>query len=54
MMFFRRRDIADVEQILRIQGTAVDRGWVENQLKQMYGQQDPRVSQWRELVAEVG
>ena len=53
MMFFRRRDVADVEQILRVQGNRLDRDWVENQVKQMYGQRDPRVSQWRDLAAEI-
>jgi hypothetical protein len=53
MMFFRRKDLADVEAILRSQGPALDRDWVEQQLLAMYGQRDPRISQWRELVAET-
>jgi hypothetical protein len=53
MMFFRRKDIADVEQILRTQGAAFDRSWVRSQLADMYGLRDPRLSQWDELVREV-
>ena len=53
MMFFRRRDIADVEQILRVQGDALDCGWVDRQIEDMYGRRDPRLAQWRELVAET-
>lgn len=53
MMFFRRKDLADVEAIMRTQGPALDRAWVDTQLLEMYGQRDPRVSQWRELVAEI-
>jgi hypothetical protein len=53
MMFFRRKDLADVEAILRSQGPALDHDWVEQQLLAMYGQRDPRISQWRELVAET-
>ena len=52
MMFFRRKDLADVEAILRTQGAALDRAWVEAALLDLYGQRDPRISQWRELVAE--
>lgn len=53
MMFFRRKDLADVESILRTQGPSLDQAWVEKSLVDMYGQRDPRISQWRELVAET-
>ena len=54
MMFFRRKDIADVEQVVRVQGTALDRDWIRQQLMEIYGRRDPRVSQWDELIEEVG
>ena len=53
MMFFRRKDVADVEQILRVQGDKLERDWVSQQLTAMYGQRDPRVAQWDELVREL-
>jgi len=53
MMFFRRKDLADVEQILRTQGAGFDRLWVRGQLAAMYGSQDPRLLQWDELVREI-
>jgi predicted nucleotidyltransferase len=53
MMFFRRKDLADLESILLTQGAALDRSWIEQQLIAMYGQRDPRIGQWRELVAEL-
>ena len=53
MMFFRRKDVADVEQILRIQGSAIDRQWVLQQLISLYGRHDPRISQWQTLGDEV-
>ena len=53
MMFFRRKDLADVEQILRTQGAQFDRHWVREQLAAMYGGRDPRLSQWDNLVREV-
>lgn len=53
MMFFRRKDLADVEQLLRSQGGALDASWVDHHIEQMYGRRDPRVSTWREIVQEV-
>src|SRR5262249_28630974 len=52
MMFFRRKDIADLEQLLRLQGSALDGDWVLARLVEIYGERDLRVSQWKELAAE--
>lgn len=54
LMFFRRKDIADIEQILRTQREALDWAWIDGQLEQLFGRHDPRVSQWKELRKEVG
>jgi hypothetical protein len=54
MMFFRRKDLADVEQLIRIQGNQLDRNWVRAQLVEIFGARDPRIPAWDELVAEVG
>ncbi len=54
MMFFRRKDIADVEQILLTQGKSLDAPWIEGHLEQLFGRHDPRVSQWNELRKEAG
>lgn len=53
MMFFRRKDIADVEQILRSQGVGFNRDWVRQQLAEMYGARDPRLAEWDNLVTEI-
>lgn len=53
MMFFRRKDIADIEQMLRTQGAGFDRCWVRRQLAAMYGERDPRLANWDELVREI-
>jgi hypothetical protein len=53
LMFFRRKDLADLEQILRVQGNQLDHSWVGRQIIQIYGERDPRVSQWQELVNEL-
>ncbi len=53
MMFFRRKDLADVEQILRAQGTQLDRAWVRERLAGMYGARDPRLAAWDDLAREI-
>jgi hypothetical protein len=53
MMFFRRKDLADVEQILQVQGVHFDRLWVREQLIGMYGARDPRLSAWDDLVRDA-
>lgn len=53
MMFFRRKDLADVEQVLRLQGRELDRDWIRARMVEIYGARDPRVSQWDELCREV-
>ena len=53
LMFFRRKDLADVEQILATQGPVFDRPWVREQLVAMYGLRDPRLAAWDELVQTV-
>jgi hypothetical protein len=52
MMFFRRKDLADVESILQSQRGNLDRAWIEARLIEMFGERNPRVSQWRELAGE--
>ena len=54
MMFFRRKDIADIEQILQTQRESLDCTWIEEQLQQLFGRHDPRISQWNELRKDVG
>jgi len=53
MMFFRRKVLADVEQILRAQGPGFDRAWVRERLAEMYGLRDPRLAAWDTLVQET-
>jgi hypothetical protein len=50
MMFFRLKDFADVEEILRVQGDRLDKNWVGQRILAIYGPRDPRVARWDELV----
>lgn len=53
MMFFRRKDLADVEAVLRDQGDALDRAFVRSKLVALVGSDDPRVTTWDEIVSDV-
>jgi hypothetical protein len=53
MMFFRQKDLVDIQSILRSQGTSLDRAWIDKSLLDLYGSRDPRISRWRELAADV-
>lgn len=53
MMFFRRKDLADIEQIMRAQGKQLDRVWIRARLEEIYGPRDPRLAQWDEIAREV-
>lgn len=52
MMFFRLKDLADVEAILAMQGAKLDRNWVAQQLTSIHGERDPRVNRWAELAGQ--
>jgi hypothetical protein len=43
LMFFRRKDLADVEAIYRDQGAALDRNQVRKTLLELVGDEDPRL-----------
>lgn len=48
MLFFRPKDLLDVERILQVRSAAFDRGFVRNALVDMLGD-DPRVTKWDEI-----
>ena len=52
LMFFRRKDLADAEAVLRDQGTALDRRKVRSRLVKLVGEEDERVRTWDELASE--
>ncbi len=54
MMLFRLKDLADVEEMLRVQGDRLDREWVLGQIQSIYGPRDPRTARWKELVESTG
>jgi len=50
MMFFRPRDLLDVEAMLEDQQDSLEINWVREQLVDIFGQRDPRISRWDEIV----
>ena len=53
MMFFRRKDLADIEAVLRDRGATFDRGYVRRKLVELAGAEDERVRAWDELARDV-
>ena len=52
LLFFRGKDIVDLERLIAVQGSAVDGAYVRARIAEMLGEQDPRVETWDRLLAE--
>ncbi len=53
MMFFRRKDLADVEAVMREQGALLDRRFVRQKLVDLSGESDERIAAWDQLDSDV-
>jgi hypothetical protein len=53
MLFYRPKDLVDVQRLIEIQGDAVDRGFVRQSLIDMLGPDDERIRSWDDLMARV-
>jgi hypothetical protein len=53
MMFFRRKDLADVEALLRDQGPDVDVAFVRDKLVELVGSDDERVRELDDIIKDV-
>ncbi|MBL8921042.1 MAG: hypothetical protein JNJ54_19425 [Myxococcaceae bacterium] len=54
MLFFRGKDLVDVEPLLALMGTSLDRASVRRELVEVVGEDDYRVRKWDELVQALG
>lgn len=54
LMFFRKKDLLDIQNLLSVHGPQLDTDWVRDHLVEIFGARDPRIPAWDELVAEVG
>ena len=53
MLFFRRKDLADVEAILRDQRDTLERSYVRGKLHELVGQEDERVAAFAAIERDV-
>ncbi len=51
LLFFRPKDLADLERLLAVRGPGFDRAYVRRWMVDMMGEADPRVVAWDDLVA---
>lgn len=52
MLFFRPKDLIDVERMIAVRGPSFDRGFVRASLVEMLGD-DPRIAKWDEICQRV-
>jgi hypothetical protein len=52
LLFFRGKDVVDLERLIAVHGTALDAAYVRAQVVSMLGAEDPRVATWDRLMAE--
>jgi hypothetical protein len=54
LLFFRGKDIVDLQRLVAVQGARLDVAYVRRQIVEMMGDDDERVRRWDELVALHG
>ena len=52
LLFFRSKDIADLERLVAVHGTKMDLPYVRRQIAEVMGEEDPRTQTWERLVRE--
>lgn len=52
LLFFRAKDIADVERLVRFQGERLDRAYIRLWLVRTVGEKDDRVAAWDRIVRD--
>jgi hypothetical protein len=53
LLFFRTKDLLDVERMVAFLGAEFDRGYVRSWLVNLVGTDDARIASWDRLVADV-
>jgi hypothetical protein len=53
MMFFRRKDVADVEAVLRHPPPGLDVESIRDRLVEMVGEDDERATEWDSIIRDV-
>lgn len=52
LLFFRAKDVNDVERLVRFQGSRLDRAYVRRWLVEMVGEGDDRVQTWDRIAGD--
>jgi hypothetical protein len=52
LLFFRGKDLVDLERLVTVMGSALDTAYVRRHIVEMMGEEDPRTSAWDKLVRE--
>ena len=52
LLFFRGKDLVDLERLVAVQGKKLDVAYVRKHLVDMMGEDDVRIAQWDQLVSD--
>jgi hypothetical protein len=52
LLFFRTKDLADLERLIAVQGSRLDAAYVRAHVAGMMGEDDPRIATWDRLVQQ--
>lgn len=52
LLFFRGKDVVDLERLISVQGDALDAVYVRTKIVEMMGEDDERVEAWDRLLSE--
>lgn len=53
LLFFRKKDLVDLERLWSFRREKLDHEWVRSQIVDMLGDEDPRIVAWDAIVASV-
>jgi hypothetical protein len=54
LLFFRSKDLVDLEKLVAVQGSDLDSGYVRRWMVDMMGEDDARVREWDRIMREHG
>ena len=54
LLFFRTKDVADLQRLIAVQGSRLDTGYVREAVAGMLGEDDERIREWDALVRAHG
>jgi len=54
LLFFRLKDLVDIERLVVVQGEALDRDYIRRWMVDMMGEDDERVEEWDAIILRRG